>query len=270
MKRFLLIALVVGILLAIVVACIIFVIHHWELVLIGLALIGIIILVALCKSKKKGKGNSPIYWEEEISPGLWAHNDSIASIGIWEDPSREERVCPNTDEAWAMESVKTEEIPDSLGTGIINTIVTNNGRKWVLSMYFPDNWKWLIKLPIIRFLNDPEYRERIEGMINSEGCDSDSELLVACCLLHAPRYHVSFQEKGKAQEQIDIEQAEKLLLSSSNKGNVNAIYELICLYHKKREYKKVVELNKAVKSKTGRGIWFVDRFEQSLYHIKKD
>ena len=25
-----------------------------------------------------------------------------------------------------------------------------------------------------------------------------------------------------------------------------------------------------IKSATGRGIWFVDRFEQSLYHIKKD
>ena len=219
---------------------------------------------------QREKGSSGLYYEYELEPGLWAHNDAIASIHIWEEASGEETPTPDADEAWTTVSVEKEEIPDSMGDGVEMTIEKKNGRKWKYRMYISDRWNWLVRLPLIRFLNDPKYRERIESKVNDEKCDSNIELLIACCLLHAPQYHTSVQEEGKTQEQLDTDQAEKLLLSSANKGNLNAMYELICLYHEKGEYETVVKLNNIIKSATGRGVWFVDRFEQSLYHIKKD
>ena len=209
------------------------------------------------------------YYECELEAGSWAHNDAIATIGIREDLSEDEINCPNEDGAWAVERVEKNELQYSLGDGVEMTIVTKNGRRWIYEMYIPDRWDWLIQLPLIRFLNDPKYRERIESKVNDEDCNSNIELLIACCLLHAPEYHTSVQEEGKTQEQLDTDQAEKLLLSSAKKGNLNATYELICLYHAKKEYEKVVELNDVIQSETGRGVWFVDRFEKSLYHIKK-
>lgn len=210
-----------------------------------------------------------LYSECELEPGLWAHNDAIASIGIWEELSWEETHYPNVEEAWEIESMEEEEIPGSLGDGKMLSLTTKNRRKWVFKMYLPDNWTWLIKLPLIRFLNDPEYREKVESKVNEKGCDSNIELMIACCLLHSPQYHTSVPEEGKTQGQRDSDQAEKLLLSSSQKGNLNAKYELICLYYEKKEYEKVVELNNAIRLAIGRGVWFVDRIEQSHYHPEK-
>lgn len=242
--------------------------------IVGIGVLLLVLLIKLLTSEKptkyqREKGSSCLYSEHELEPFLWAHNDAIATIHIWEEASGEETLTTDADEAWAPVSVDKEEIPDSMGDGVEMTRITKNGRKWKYRMYIPDRWDWLIQLPLIRFLNDSEYRERIERKVNDEKCNSNNELLIACCLLHAPQYHTSIQEEGKTQEQADTDQAEKLLLSSSQKGNLNAKYELICLYHEKGEYEKVVELNNDIKSATGRGIWFVDRFEQSLYHIKK-
>lgn len=243
------------------------------------AIVGIVVLLLVFLSKaitseptkyQREKGSSCLYSEYELEPGLWAHNDAIATIHIWEEASGEETLTPDVDEAWSTVSVEKEEIPDSVGDGVEMTRITKNGRKWKYRMYIPDRWDWLIQLPLIRFLNDPIYRERIESKANDEDCNSNIELLIACCLLHAPQYHTSVQEEGKTQEQLDTDQAEKLLLSSAKKGNLNAMYELICLYHVKGEYETVVKLNNSIKSATGRGVWFVDRFEKSLYHIKKD
>ncbi len=242
---------------------------------VGIGILLLVLFIKLLTSEnptryQREKGSSCLYFEYELEPGLWAHNDAIATIHIWEEASEEEKPTLNADEAWTTAGIEKEEIPDSMGDGVEMTRITKNGRKWKYRMYIPDRWDWLIQLPLIRFLNDSEYRERIEGEVNNEKCNSNKELLIACCLLHAPQYHTPVQEEGKTQEQLDTDQAEKLLLSSSKKGNLNAKYELICLYHEKGEYEKVVELNNDIKSATGRGIWFVDRFEQSLYHIKKD
>ena len=243
--------------------------------IVGIGVLLLVLLIKLLTSEnqtryQREKSSSCLYSEYELEPGLWAHNDAIATIHIWEDSNGEGTHTPDADEAWATESVEKEEIPDSMGDGVEMTLVKKNGRRWKYRMYIPDRWGWLIKLPLIRFLNDSEYREKIESMVNDVECNSNIELLIACCLLHAPQYHTSAQEKEKTQEQLDIEQAEKLLLSSAKKGNVYAMYELICLYHEKREYEKAVEYNNALKAINGRGVWFVDRFEQSLYHIKKD
>ena len=243
--------------------------------IVGIGVLLLVLLIKLLTSEKptkyqREKGSSCLYYEYELEPGLWAHNDAIASIHIWEEASGEETPTPDADEAWTTVNVEKEEIPASMGDGVEMTIVKKNGRKWKYRMYIPDRWNWLARLPLIRFLNDLEYRERIESKANDEDCNSNIELLIACCLLHAPHYHTSVQEEGKTLEQLDTDQAEKLLLSSAKKGNLNAMYELICLYHEKGEYETVVKLNKNIKSATGRGVWFVDRFEKSLYHIKKD
>ena len=242
---------------------------------VGIGVLLLVLFIKMLTSEnqtryQREKGSSCLYSEHELEPGLWGHNDAIATIHIWEEASGEETPYPNADEAWATVSDDKEEIPDSMGDGVEMTRITKNGCKWKYRMYIPDRWNWLIQLPLIRFLNDPEYRERIESKVNNTDCNSNIELLIACCLLHAPQYHTSVQEEGKTQEQLDTDQAEKLLLSSSQKGNLNATYELICLYHAKKEYEKVVELNDVIQSETGRGVWFVDRFEKSLYHIKKD
>lgn len=244
-------------------------------IIIAILGVGVLLLVLLFKlltsenptRYQREKGSSCLYFEYELEPGLWAHNDGIATIHIWEEASGEENDCLNADEAWTTEK---EEIPDSMGDGIVLTRMTKNGRRWRYKMYIPERWDWLIELPLIRFLNDSEYRERIENKVNDEKCDSNKELLIACCLLHAPQYHTSVQEEGKTQEQLDTEQAEKLLLSSSKKGNVNAMYELVCLFYEKEEYEKAVEYNNAIKSTNGSGVWFMDRYEQSLYQIKMD
>ena len=241
------------------------------IVIIVLSLI-FVFLYLLIKSEEQENecGAWYLYYERELRPGLWAHNDGIASILIYEKTSGEGKDCSNSVEAWAIDKVESEEIPDSLGDGKKVSITTKNGRKWVYEMYIPDNWTWLIKLPLIRFLNDPEYRERIESKINDEECNSNIELLIACCLLHAPKYHTILQEEGKTQAQMDTEQAEKLLLSSFKKGNINAVYELICLYFEKGQEEKVISLNNAIKSVRGRGVWFVDRLEQPHDDIKND
>jgi hypothetical protein len=247
-------------------------------IIIAIVGIGVLLLVLLIKMLtsenqtryQREKGSSCLYSEHELEPGLWGHNDAIATIHIWEEASGEETPYPNADEAWATVSVDKEEIPDSMGDGVEMTRITKNGRKWKYRMYIPDRWDWLINLPLPRFLNDFEYREGIESKVNDKKCNSNIERLIACCLLHAPQYHTPVQEEGKTQEQMDIDQAEKLLLSSAKKGNLNAMYELICLYHEKGEYETVVKLNNDIKSTTGRGVWFVDRFEHSIYHIKKD
>ena len=243
--------------------------------IVGIGILLLVLLIKMLTSEnqtryQREKGSSCLYSEHELEPGLWAHNDAIATIHIWEEASGEETPTPDTDEAWTTVSMEKEEIPDSMGDGFEMTRITKNGRKWVYEMSFPERWDWLINLPLIRFLNDPEYRERIEKKVNDEGCNSNIELLIACCLLHAPQYHTSIQEEGKTQEQMDTDRAEKLLLSSAKKGNVNAIYELICLYHEKGEYETVVNFNNIIKSVTGQGVWFVERFEKSMYHIKKD
>lgn len=244
----------------------------WIIAFIGLTVLLLIVLFILFfkqKMKETKKEARYLYSEIELEPGIWAHNDGIAAILIREESSEEEKDCPNKDEAWVVENIEDEMTPGAVEPGIKRTLMTGNGRKWIFEMNNPNWWNWLIKLPLIRFLNDPEYRERIEGMQYNEGCDSDIELLIACCLLHAPEYHSTFQEPGKTQEQIDVEQAERILLSSSKKGNTNAMFELICLYHSRGEYEKAIELNIIIKSKTGRGIWLVDRFEKTLYKKKE-
>ena len=248
----------------------------WTIVaIVGIGVLLLVLLIKMLTSEnqtryQREKGSSCLYSEHELEPFLWAHNDSIATIHIWEEATGKEAATPDADEAWTTVSVEKEEIPDSMGDGYEVTRITKNGRKWKYRMYIPDRWDWLIQLPLIRFLNDSKYRERIESKVNDEKCNSNIELLIACCLLHAPQYHTSVQEEGKTLEQLDTEQAEKLLLSSAKKGNLNAMYELICLYHEKGEYETVVKLNNIIKSTTGRGVWFVDRFEHSIYHIKKD
>lgn len=232
-----------------------------------------VILIFLFRSKKIER--KYLYFEHELEPGMWAHNDSIAVISIQEIPSVEVHEFQNADEAWSVANVETEKIPGCEFNDRRMTITTNNGRRWIYEMSFPSRWEWLIELPLVRFLNDAEYRHNIETKVSAGEGDADTELLVACCLLHAPDYHFSQKEKEDKRRQLDMDQAEKLLKASADKGNDNALFELACLYFSKgehsfgedatREFEKAITINKVLKRTTRRGgIWFIDRYEGTL------
>ena len=218
-------------------------------------------LLKIWRSNKK----KCIYSEVEVPPGISPHNDTIAAISIYEDTSTaiSKNVYNKTsDELWDivnLQKVGPDIAHDGVGAMTKLIVCTNNGRRWVYELYWEDRWTWLIKMPIIRFLNDDSFRQTIESNVCTGKGDEDNELLVACCLLHATGYHLPFKKYGVNKWQTEKECAEYLLLSSSKKGNVNAMYELVCFYYANKEYDKARAINDEIKEIRGEGVWFIER-----------
>lgn len=221
----------------------------------------VMILLKIWRFNKK----KCIYSEVEVQPGISPHNDTIAAISIYEDTSaaRSKNIGHKTDdELWNIVNVQKvgSNIADD-GVGAMTKLIvsTGNGRRWVYELFWENRWEWLIEMPIIRFLNDDSFRQTIESNVCAGKGDADNELLVACCLLHATGYHLHFKKYGVNKWQTEKECAEYLLLSSSKKGNVNAMYELACFYYANKEYDKACVINEAIKEIRGEGVWFIER-----------
>ena len=212
------------------------------IIIIGLVLAAVLGAYMVLR-KKKGNARRCVYSEVEMAPGLWAHNDSIAAIRVYEAPDLK-KVSDETEDPWSIADVKRSRSDD--GQTTIIEICTKNGRTWICELCHENTWSWLLNMPLLRFLNDSAFKKMIESEVRSGNATAEQELLVACCLLHAHGYHAQFN-------------AEALLLSSAQKGNVNAKFELACLYFGKEEYEKAYSLNQEIKDMKGAGIWFIER-----------
>ena len=209
--------------------------------------LGAIFWAFMALRKKNANARRCIYSEVEMAPRLWAHNDAIAAIGVYE-ASDSKKTSDECEDPWGIADVKRGRSDD--GQTTIIEVHTKNGRKWVYELYNENTWVWLINLPLLRFLNDNSYRKMVESVVSSGNATAEQELLVSCCLLHAHGYHAQFD-------------AESLLISSAQKGNVNAKFELACLYYGKEEYGKACSLNQEIKEMRGSGIWFIERLMEA-------